>query len=488
MTRICLVYPPIYGAYGNPESPPVGLAYLAAVLKKENFDTFGYDMRVIEQRSTEKLLEFIENNKIDLVAISSPSFWFDKTIEIVSSIRKKYNNKTIVLGGPHASVYEERIFEIVPQVDYAIVGEGEASLVKLLKNESMEKIPGLIYRSNGTVKKNERYFETNLDSLPYPDYDAFGMEKYNKNVNELVLPLLTSRGCPFNCVFCCGYKIAGRVYRPRSPENVVDEIIYMQKKYGTKSFMIVDDNFSMSKERVVRFCNLLLDKRLEIKWGCAQGVRGDALDYETFSLMKKTGCDVISIGVESSNQKILDASRKGVKIETIEKSIENAKKAGLIVKTFFIVGLPNQTFRDVEDDIKFFKRMDVDIARVSMMVPYPGTEMSEWVKNNAKILIQEDDFINKYAEVGETAPIFETSDFTATERAKAFGLATFEAERWTFSKIGERFMNRYLPPLATPTKKIFYYLSFTNITLKIFRGLTRFFVKLMKKSGAEIEF
>lgn len=210
------------------------------------------------------------------------------------------------------------------------------------------------------------------------------------------------------------------------------EIIYTV--YGSKEFQIVDDTFNINKERVVDICNLIIKEKLNVRWYCGQGIRADRADEETFLIMKEAGCYLISIGIESVNPNTLKLIKKGENINQIKSAIKAANNAGLVTKGFFIVGLPGDRYQDVMDSVKFFKEVDLDLPRYSMIINFPGTPMSDWISKNATLFYEPFDFIMKHTPLTGSAVQFETKDFNEKQRYKAFEIANRETELWYIRK------------------------------------------------------
>lgn len=281
-----------------------------------------------------------------------------------------------------------------------------------------------------------------MDKIPFPAWDYFPLNKYNKNISKIRFPLITSKGCPYRCTYCVASKTTGK-YRTRSAKNVVDEIEYLKKKYGTTTFQIEDDNFALDKKRVFDICNEIILRKLKVQWSVSEGFVASHADYGLFKKMKEAGCYLVAIGVETTDKEILKNIKKPVNLDQIRYAFKSAKKAGLITKGFFICGLPGATYKKEMDYIKFFKEVDMDIPRFGTIMVYPKTELYDWVKQNAHLLYKDiDDLHNQLSETaGDLSnldfikPVYETPEFSKEERKKIFYKCNEEANKWALQKI-----------------------------------------------------
>ena len=425
--RVLLVYPPSQSLYGLPRFPMVGLTYLGTVLKKNGIDVEVLDMRI--PRYNYRILKGkIRSFDPDIVGVGSSSFDFPNAKKVLKLVKKVNSSTRTVLGGPHASICPEDVSK-EKEINYVFLGEGEEEFIKFLLSKPKNK----------KFINPQRLPVQNLDSLPFPQWDIFSLDDYRVR-GKLTLPILTSRGCPYNCIYCSSWWTQGKKFRFRSPGNVVDEIENDIKYYGVANFSIVDDNFALDIERAIDICREIIKRQLKITWSCDQGMRADRSNKKLFRLMKKSGCNLVALGVEHADQEILDKMQKAESVKVIRESIANAKAAGLIVKAFFIVGGPGDNLEKTRKSISFFKETGVDIPRFSMMTAYPGTAMWDWVENYGKFIG------NPYKRFLKRAPDyeevqFETNDFPKEERIKAFQMAEKESEVWMirqklFKKIG----------------------------------------------------
>jgi radical SAM superfamily enzyme YgiQ (UPF0313 family) len=231
-----------------------------------------------------------------------------------------------------------------------------------------------------------------VDALPFPDRDLAGMQYrsaiFGVKINSRKFTtLLSSRGCPFNCSFCGIRKFTRRAWRPRSVENVMAELEYLQSE-GYEQFLFADDNFTLDSKRVSRLCQNIKKEGMDIDWFCDSRV--DHVSYEMFREMVNSGCRCLFFGIESANQRILDYYRKGITPEQSEKAVSKARKAGLdVIVGSFIVGAPDETRREVINTLQFANRLDIDVPDVNILGAHVGTDI--WDDLVAKRLLNEDE-------------------------------------------------------------------------------------------------
>ncbi|MDD5163424.1 MAG: radical SAM protein [Candidatus ainarchaeum sp.] len=356
--------------YATHPSPPLWLAYLQAVLKNSGIRVF-----VIDEAAGQK----IEKIRTEWVGLSVYTPTAAKAFELADRLRKQ--GVMVVLGGPHVTIFPR---ESLKHADKIVVGEGEKSILK-------------IFSSKKKILKSD--LAGDLDELPFPDWSGLPLEKYSSPTRrKKFLSIMTSRGCPFGCVYC--YKgTFGRLYRARSARNVLDEISYLVENYGIEEIGFVDDNFTLSRKRVEEICHGIIERGLKIKWNCPNGVRVDTLSPELLRLMKKAGCYQLSFGIESGNQEVLDKIGKKITLEQVRKAAKWAKETGIETIGFFMIALPFDTEQTMLETINFAKTLDLDLAQFTITTPYPGTHLYSMVKENGKFL--EKDF-SKYGSYSGT--------------------------------------------------------------------------------------
>jgi radical SAM superfamily enzyme YgiQ (UPF0313 family) len=390
-----------------PCMPSPGIGYLSEMLTTHGIQNWVFDFRL--GYSMSDLLSWINKIKPDLVGVTMTTYRHDLAYEIVSRIKSsKYD---IVVGGPHVSLFGSKVLEGC-EANFAIKFEGEYPLLELCQGKDLDEIKGLIYRNGPKIVENEdRPFIKNLDELPFPRYRKFELSKYTD-----VRPIISSRGCPYQCIFCTTGSM-GKIFRVRSAENVVNELEYWYKA-GYRVFDFLDDNFTLIKDRVYEICNLIKQRGLTgLELHCSNGVRADRVDKDLLKTMKEVGFNYICFGVEAGNNRILKTIKKGVTIERIEKAIKDAVEMDYDVGLFFMVGHPGETVKDIEDSIKLALKYPVALAKFLNIIPYPGTELFQWIKKNNYFV---GDWYKKlnYAMHLDEEPFFETPELPLAVRKR----------------------------------------------------------------------
>ena len=358
-------------------TPPLGLCYIAAVLEKNSIDVEILDAAVLNL-TVEETVEHVTKKNSDVVGITATTPLAFSAIETLKKIKTALPKTITVFGGPHINAIPYETMKSYPFIDIGVLGEGEYAMLDIASGVPLKKIRGIIYRKEKEIIVNEkREFIKNLDSLPFPARHLLPDLKFYKlspsDYERLpVTTMITSRGCPFNCIFC-NKQVFGRFYRSMSAERVIDEIKHLMKNYGIKEVKIWDDIFTLEKERTEKICDIIIKEKMDITWSCESRV--DLVTKSMLLKMKKAGCWCIDYGIESASQKILDFARKGITISQIEKAIKWTKEVGIKVRGYFVIGLPGDTERTIRKTIDFSKKLDLDYVTFFIMTPFPGTDL-----------------------------------------------------------------------------------------------------------------
>src|SRR3989344_5974766 len=379
--KVLLVHPPNIGRYLVATVPHAGLAYLAAFLEKDKHEVEIHDMRIYSDDRL--LISKIENFKPDLIGLSTASIGYKMSYEIIKIIKEKYPNIPIALGGSYTSTVHTKVLEDT-KADYAVYGEGEQTVLDLAKGIAPSKIKGLIWRDNGEIIMNPPYpLVQDLDSMPFPKYEKFELSK----MLEKRIPIVTSRGCPNRCTFCSIQLVMGYPFRTRSPENVLKEIEFWYKR-GYEIFEFSDDNFTFNMPRAEKICDLIVESGMKIKMIFGNGLRADRVNEKLLTKLKKAGTVWIGYGLETSDETGLNLMKKDLEVDQLSKAVAYTKKLGIECQIHFIIGAPGATYETFKKDLEFAEEAAPDQVRFFNMVPYPGTEMFEWVKQNGRFLHQ----------------------------------------------------------------------------------------------------
>lgn len=384
--------------------PPVGLGYLATAIRDNHQVTLIDGIK--EKLTLEKFKELITREKFDVIGIQIFTFHLNSIKGYISVAREILPSVKIIIGGPQPSCEPETIFNHLPNIDYAFRGEAELGLSKLLNlisgnkinNESLESVPGLIWRSGGNVIINEQAFVKNLDDLGFPAWDLIKPNTYPLSPhgaffkNFPIAPITITRGCPFPCTYCAAHLISGKPIRTRSVGHVMKEIELLYNQYGIREIHIEDDNFTLNRNFVIEFCQELIKRKMDLSWACPNGIRLDTLDEEMLELMKKSGLYVVSVGIESGSPRILAAMKKRLTKEIIREKICLIRKVGLEVIGFFIIGYPDETKKDILETFRFAEGLDLKRANYMIFHPYPGTPITKRLQAEGQLNIKDEDW------------------------------------------------------------------------------------------------
>jgi anaerobic magnesium-protoporphyrin IX monomethyl ester cyclase len=409
--KVALVNPPtLKGVFHHQLFVPIGLAYLAAVLEKDEHEIAVIDCPALGM-GQEELKRKLETFQPDLVGVTSMTPTIQSALQSTRIAKKTCPNATVVIGGPHATFMDQQILTDEASVDVVVRGEGEQTLVELaqtaIDSSDLQKIQGITFRNDKKIVQTpNRPAIQNLDDLPYPAYNQFALDRYLL-YGKLFLPVITSRGCPFQCAFCTTSRILGKEYRARSPKNIVDELEHIKTVYHADSFTFYDDTLTLDKGRIFKICDEIKARKIGIPWDCQ--TRVDQVNKEILTKMKETNCQQVFFGVESGCQTILDAVKKRTTVEQNEKAIRMAKEAGLFVSISIILGYPSETPEMLKQTLEFIRRAQPDDVYLCVATPYPGTELRKVVEENGWKMSTE------WSKYDTTTPVFENPNLSDKE-------------------------------------------------------------------------
>jgi anaerobic magnesium-protoporphyrin IX monomethyl ester cyclase len=436
--RILLVNPPYPGSRVKAIFS-AGLGYIAEILKTQGFEYDVLDMSL--GYAYLDLKKKIKDFNPELVAVSMMTYKYKHSYGLIRRIKRDFPHISIVAGGPHISLFREKTLRDCPQLDFGVVMEGEETIIELCRGNDIASIKGLVHRqADNVVYNGDRLFIENLDSIPFPKYEHFELERsINKRNNAL--PIVSSRGCPFECIYCPVQCAIGRSFRMRSPQNIISEISYWYG-LGYRKFSFADDNFTLVKERVDEICRLLMQSGMrDLRLSCDNGIRADKVDHDLLKAMKEANFFRIAIGVEAGNNKVLKALKKSEQIDTIKKAISDACALGFEVDLFFLVGSPEETPSDLEDSFKIALGYPIGTAFFYNIVPIPGTELFSWIKTHARLLKDPEDYLD-YFPILDNDPLFETTQMPRQVRKKMLKVA-FGIMRQTMRRAWSKRLKRF---------------------------------------------
>jgi len=357
--------------------PQPGVAYISAMLREA-----GHEVAILDGvfYTHQQMLDRIVAYHPDFLGVYSVAMMWPKAAMLVQDMKKLLPETFVTVGGHGPTALKEKCFQEAPALDAVVYGEGEATaqeLVSKLENgESLSGTLGTIISENGKIVTGEpRIPIYNLDTLPFPAWDLFEIDRYQPSYGQVaklpVIQVISSRGCPYKCIFC--FRIAGQEVRLRSAENVVDEIQVAIEKFGAKEIKFWDELFTMERQRVIEICEEILRRNIKIVFWCS--ARADFVDPEVLALMKKAGCWTINFGVESAVDKNLKALCKEADVATMEKAIKMTHKAGIKTLGTYMFGIPGETYEEGLQTIEFAKRMNSFYVEFFNITPFPGTEL-----------------------------------------------------------------------------------------------------------------
>lgn len=349
--------------------PPLGIAYLAAVLEKEKEVVYLKDFE-IEGFSPEELESFILNKEIDLVGVSFRTASYRSAKQFIHTIKKMKKVPLLVVGGHHATAFPEHTLRDL-NCDILVRGEAEdiiLDFVKTLRNkEPLHQVKGISFRKDGEIITTPKAPPVeDLSRLPYPARHLLPMERYN------VITILTSRGCPFRCIYC-DKGVSTRQVKFRTAEDVYNEISDINRRYGGKRIYFVDDHFFLARQRLMSLFDMIKNNGLRFKWVCQ--ARADGIDIEILRRAKGAGCELIIYGIESGDSDELDYMKKGVTVEDARSALFLTKEAGIKARANFMIGFPISTHNTVRNTIRFAKSVPLDLVRFFSVAPLPNTEL-----------------------------------------------------------------------------------------------------------------
>jgi len=401
---------------------PFWLAYATGVLMNTKHEPLLIDA-VAKNWGISKTIDEIVKFNPDLLVVETTTPSISSDLKFVEELKKRFNVE-VVLVGTHVSALPEETLKMVDSVDFIARREYDYTILELadfLENgKDLKGVLGISYKKNKKIIHNrDRLFIKNLDALPFVSkvYKKFlNVEDYRYSLaRHPMIQIWSSRGCPNMCTFCqLPQTFSGRLFRTRSPENFVNELEWIKENLPQiKEIFIEDDTFSIDKKRVMRICELIKERNLDLPWSC--NARAD-IPFDVLKNMKEAGCRMLIIGYESGNDEILGNIKKGMTTKQAKKFTINAKKLGVRIFGCFMIGLPGETKKTVEQTFQFAKELNPDMVFFQQAVPFPGTEFYEWCKRNGYLLTKNwDDWLDKN---GQLASIVSYPNLTNEEIKK----------------------------------------------------------------------
>jgi anaerobic magnesium-protoporphyrin IX monomethyl ester cyclase len=398
----------------GPLTPPIGPAYLAASLRKAGHEArivdglgenpsqitslFDNKVMAIGLRS-EEIVERIEG-KPDLIGISCMfSQDWPEVRRLIQMVRRRFPTVPIVAGGEHITAASEFTLRSTPEIDVCVIGEGEETIVELAdavsRGTSFDGIRGLVVRAGEGVRSTgARTRIRTLDDIPWPAWDLVPLSNYLDNGlgygvdRGRSMPMLATRGCPYQCTFCSNPEMWTTRWYAREPAQVLDEIQAYQERYGATNFDFYDLTAIVKRSWIIEFTQMILDRKMKFTWQLPSGTRSEAIDAEVCRLLYASGCRNMSYAPESGSPEVLKRIKKVVKLDRLEASVMNAVREGLNVKLNIIMGFPNETRKELGQTVRFLFRMGragVHDMSISLFSPYPGSELYHELRASGRI-------------------------------------------------------------------------------------------------------
>lgn len=375
-----------------PAFPDLGLAYLSRALMNE-----GHEVVVLDWANAgmdfPRFRAYLERERPDIVGIK----FFTKDMAGAKAcarfVRETLADARVLIGGPHPSADDaQNVLEDFPEADFAIRGEAEVGLPRLVRHiqdpaaQALSAIPGLVYKEGARIRCNATSFSENPDSFGFPPWEMFEPRRYRncyvgtKGNASFMAPIVVSRGCPAHCNFCTAALSNGSPVRHRSLPHVMEEIELLRHKYGVRQLMITDANFTYDKGFIVSLCEEILKRRLDVSFNCPTGTRLSALDHETLPLLKRAGCHFIGLGIEAASPRIRKQISKGVDLMEIREKIALINKHQIGVPGYFMLGFADETREEMDDTIAFAFTEPFFYRAFEVAYPLPGTPLLDYMK------------------------------------------------------------------------------------------------------------
>ena len=367
-TKDLIVIPPL---------PPTDLMYLAAIAERE-----GLEAKIKDYSQSGNLEQDLREFKPDylVVNIATPSLEHD--LDAIRKAKEISPGIITLAKGAAFLTLGEKILAEHEFLDFGILGEAEETLKEILEEQEKTRILGIYYKENGNVKfTGNRAFIEDLDSLPFPARHLVDNSIYRRpDNNKVQATIKVERGCPFHCFFCLATPVSGAKVRRRSVENIVAEIRECVEKYNIRNFLFWSDIFNLDKKWTMDLCQAIIDSGLKITWSA--NTRADTADLEMAKMMYKSGCRLVSIGVESGSQEMLEKMGKKITLNDVRRTVKVFKQAKIRIYNYFVIGLPWETEETVEETIRFAIELNSDFISFYTATPLPGSRFYDYAKDH----------------------------------------------------------------------------------------------------------
>ena len=361
----------------SPPLPPTDLMYMAAIGEEA-----GCTCRIADYPAEKRgMNDFIDDLNLfqpELLVVHTTTPTMGEDLKACRVARRSRPDLVIAAKGSHFLRFDREVLESAPALDMVIRGEPEITLKEILAGTRLEEVAGITWRRGGrTVRNPDRPFHETLDDFPFPARHLVDHRRYRRpDTGRPLAVVKVSRGCPYYCFFCLATPVSGRTVRLRQPERIVEELSACVREFGFRDFILWSDVFNFSKPWVLELCNAISSSGLDVRWSAS--IRADLMDLETGKAMRSAGCELVSIGIETGSQEMLDQMDKKTTLDALRRGVAASQQAGLKTLGYFMFGLPWETEESLSETLRFALELNTDYASFFVAAPLPGTKFFDY--------------------------------------------------------------------------------------------------------------
>jgi anaerobic magnesium-protoporphyrin IX monomethyl ester cyclase len=391
--RILLVHPLGYGAESAHRDitrvanvmPPLGLASIAAYLEQQGLHADIVDC-FAHPDSDDRIRELLRDTRPGFIGISCTTSSFADGVRLIELAKSELPEIKAIMGGAHISALREQILETTPQIDYTVIGEGERTVELLMRSggSNVGDVPGIVFRDgDDAIFSGHQPTAMELDALPFPAYEKLGGYPQTYKLPIFNYPTapnascISSRGCPYQCSYC-DRSVFRQSFRFNSAEYLYEHLRYLKERWGIRHINFYDDQFTFHRRRVKEFCNLMVERPLNMTFNCA--VRAEHVDFELLKQMKSAGCWMISLGIETGDPELLARHRQNSDLELLADRIRDIKRAKIRTKGLLMMGLPGETEESIQRSMAYVASLPIDDFNLTKFTPFPGSPVHETIR------------------------------------------------------------------------------------------------------------
>lgn len=390
--------------------PSLGLLYIAAILEREGHIVEVVD---IDTGGQNKLFKILRRFNPDILGIHVMVWTFHQANKIAKLAKEIIPSIIVIAGGAAVTSLPKAVIKY-SVFDYGVIGEGEETVIEFINaiqsGKDIDSIRGVVFRRQGQIAQNpKRPFLTNLDSVPFPARHLVELNRYYDvfTKKRRFATVVTSRGCPYKCIYCDRENRMGNIWRSFSNRKIIDEMKELKNRHNINEIMFFDDEFIIDRDKTIELCNMILDEGLDVIWECR--TRVDVVDRNLLAIMKKAGCYRIRFGFESGDDDILRGLKKGIMVRQSLECARITKEAGIEIFGYFMMGCPGETEKTLKKTLELVFEIDPDFAIFSKTILIPGSELFNWAVSEKLI---DNDYWDRFlqGEVKNTAPAISTKE------------------------------------------------------------------------------